>query len=175
MTHQRMMVQTTQVEEIDFPEDEDHDHTTETGAAPRMTPLKQMKDQLGVVLVPNYLPQGFTLDESYVHMGRSARISYTSENTVLLFIQNTVPAHLNVKTGSVSRVQIGTGQGELVRGGWAQTFKDGASSAVEWDANSIATLLFEKDGCWMFLMAMGDQDVLPDAELIRIAESLAPY
>ena len=177
MTQRETIAQTKEIDAIYHPERQsDAWNTGADGVPSEMASLEEMRGQLGVLLVPGYLPDGFARTESYVHIGRSGHLGYANQDgDLLMILQDVLPASLEVKTGSVSEAQIGTGRGELIRGGWHQVFRDSGASPVEWDWDSMTTLLFEKAGRWIVLMGIGSESIRSEAVLIRIAESLSPY
>lgn len=120
--------------------------------------LEQIRQQLGALLVPKVLPNGYFLAQSLLVADRNVNLVFRSVNLVfrskeevlagggnpkpVLYIRLVKSANLKAKTGFLKPVSINGHEGLLITGGWVQPGPD----QIRWDPNICTILAFQQDG-----------------------------
>ena len=137
----------------------------------------QIKAQFGVVYVPSQVPTGFALDKSLVLANHAITIRYRGNGLSLSIHQDLYRGTPRVKTGHVESVSVNGQHAVLVKGAWVQIINHGRAAPAEWDPDIALELIFQIGEWWMDVMVDRNPAAhgFGKAELIRVAESLAPY
>ena len=147
------------------------------GRVYRPESLDSMNALLGGLLVPSYLPSGFTPDTSWNDSNGVLYLKYMRDGLRLSVAQANHDAWPFMKRGYAQPVAVGGRPGLLVRGGYVEAM--GAPRVEDtiawWRDNSKMWLVFQSGSRWVSLRTYGGLAPLPDDELIRVAESLALY
>lgn len=147
--------------------------------------LAEIKDTLGMVLVPTDVLGGFSLSSSELSNGRTeSTLHYVSEHDKRMSLdvfQTAKLVRLEVPAGQYREVAVGQHEGYLIDGIWSAlvppSAKTGDQVPMAWDPERVKTLYVTRDGWTVVLLCryVDNDSVLSDDELIRIAESLQPY
>ncbi len=142
--------------------------------------LEMIKERVGELLVPTYLPGDLSLATSQIMRGSETSLTYSasfdSERGVSLpivrILQVTgavIPA--TVPSRYVRSVEVAGRRGYILRG--AEVEPDDSDEERSWDPTAALTLYLPQE---RFVTVIGPfpTDVYDDEELVRIAESLEP-
>ncbi len=147
-------------------------------AATAVTPLIDVKEAVGRLLVPSYLPAGFELVESS-YSGETSKIAYANEHGLMLFVtQNPHGGTFRVKRGQVDSISVGEWEGYLIRGVMTRAVSnDNIAGPASWDADLSLAVVVKVDDTWVRIDAVPEpvQRGLTEAGLLRIAGSLTYF
>ena len=131
------------------------------------TSLQDARDLVGALLIPSFIPDGFTLRKVSVFRERDVFLTYINGPTTSgtpLFVNLVKNASQSVKTGYVQDTSVGARQAHLIRGNWEES-----DHGVDWNPDSSLSVAFERDG-WV-VMIIGFKG-LDGQTLSRVGESL---
>lgn len=161
---------------------EDLKRMTPSGTLPpKPQPLAAVEGQIPL-LVPTYLPAGFSYDQAYVHTPLRVKEGVlTSEGAPTLILHGpgytrlTIQplgrkVNLPVKQGFVRRLSDPVGY--LIRGTWWTEYdQKGNVVSRTWSSEAVLSAIFFKDD-QVVKVSIFPASALPDEELLKVARSL---
>jgi len=157
-------------------------------------PLLEVKGEAGPLLLPSYLPEGFSYERAFVaQRPRDPRVK-TKLPPVLIFSgppgrhgthlhistaspppKEMWPLRAELKEGAFKPISRGTITGYLIRGCWGATIDPSSGSInVGWMEDAGLDLVFMRDGQVVNVFGT-PTSAFTEEELIKVAESLRPY
>jgi predicted transglutaminase-like cysteine proteinase len=146
----------------------------EGGVRLRDPSFDEVKQRLGKLWLPSYLPAGYKLSSSWLLRDGSVDFVYQkSLSSDLEILEYSSGGEMEFPEDTVSEVMVNGDLAYLVRGGWTM---QGTlpNRTLTWNNNQALTLYFNLDG-WIITVRGFWADSWTEEELIKIAESLTPY
>jgi hypothetical protein len=149
-------------------------------------PLAEVKGSLGPLLVPSYLPEGFSHQRAYVNEPRPVdprvklleaypSLTFAGPDDTHLIIQiSSREPFVYVKEGFFEPIAFGEGPAYLIRGVWLTFYISGRLVEKGWNEDFTLRLMFIRDGRVVTVEGM-PASAFTKEELIKVAESLQPY
>ncbi len=188
------MVQLSLVEIVTVTRDQDNPRMTLSSsrsgsrhgndAGPPNMSLASIKESAPDLLIPSYLPDGFSL--TWASMATPARIMLSYRKRIgetmsadVDILEEEREGSVKVKDGFLHKVTVGEHEGYYLDGGWVipHDHHAGPQRIAYWDVGHTASLIFERDSRWIMLhiahpgeLPQGVQD-----DLVRIGSSMQPY
>jgi hypothetical protein len=130
--------------------------------------LDAVKQRVGRLWVPTYLPKGATLMKATATGNWEYSLQYKNLNIHVY----SGGADMQFPLGTAEKVTVGTNTGYFIRGQWERN-----GDAYVWNADWPSYLMFSLDGWWFRFEGSlrFESSSLSSEELIKIAESLRPY
>lgn len=132
--------------------------------------LTTVKQRMGKLFVPSYLPEGFTLKRVYVSGNWKASLHYMTSTCPQILLQIhmfTNGADFKFPQGTVEKVAVNGNTAYLVTGNWVGYL----DNPVAWEESETLQLMFSLGGLVIDFQGSNAADWTAD-ELIKIAESL---
>lgn len=129
--------------------------------------LHGARDLVGSLLVPAFLPDGFTLRSVTVFLDRDVSLTYVDGSTTSrapLLVSLVRKARQKVKAGNVQETSVGEREAHLIHGNWEES-----SDGVDWNPDTSRTVVFERDGWVVEITGFKD---LNAQTLLSVGESL---
>ena len=146
---------------------------------PEARSIPAMREELGTLLTPRFIPNGFELRSSAA-MGANTLVRYegpvhevqedgnTYRGPVGLEIRQLRGIRRGVLAGAARPIAVGGRPGHVIHGAW---LRDHHTGAFDWKAILETSVVFEHSGFAVVVAAMPG-DAVNDDVLIQIAESL---
>lgn len=154
----------------------------ETGDNSRQSPASKsvddVKQTVGTLYLPTYLPGGITISEAYAFSTGLAQVAYSGAfgnyGARMRITQFSTSGHPMVKDGYYRYIEINGDPGYAVNGEWLVREDKAGELAVSWETGRTFELMFEASTHWWSLRFMhsglNPSDVEP--ELVKVAQSL---
>ena len=147
--------------------------------------LESARNEIGQLLLPSHLPEGFSLLRTTIDAGHDVTLVYGPSDDGTATTENVPPQYLTVqllrhvewkvKRGSVRQVEMNSRIGAIVEGSWVKMGDD----PVEWQPDEAKSVVFQKSRWNVIVTAPGvgvmGETAMDAAYITRIAESLEDY
>ena len=123
-------------------------------------PLAQAKHTAPNVLIPTYLPNGFSFAWGHAHSADKILLVYQKDLgdefvEKLHIIEQSVSGHMSVPAANYHELSVDAHKGFYIDGGWvvntAEAKPEGGFVTAEWEVGHSASLVFERDNFWIML------------------------
>jgi hypothetical protein len=138
--------------------------------------LASIKSRLGQLFLPTYLPDGFTLDKAtvlsdiYSHTWLNLEYRGKKLGQLIGISQDRRSIKAEYPANSYETVNIGDGQGVLVRGAWLVV-----NGQPSWSEDEVLNLYFSLDDWTICIRLFGASNHWTADDIIAIAESMQEY
>jgi hypothetical protein len=132
-----------------------------------------IKNRMGKLWLPAYLPQGYVEASASVGGNWSAWLTYYREGSYAFLMVHELADSVDLRfpENTIEEVPIHDKTAYLVRGGWNG---NPANWWESWDPDAQVCLFFEQDGLVFTIYGIKSGDWISE-ELIKMAESMTPY
>jgi hypothetical protein len=137
--------------------------------------LDTVKQRMGKLWVPTYLPEGYSLAYTAVNGNWLVYLTYHKTNSIADLYLEIIPGGVDYRypSGTVEEYMINNNKAYLVRGAWVRTVS-GLTYVDTWLGYKSLNLFFKFDD-WVIVLRGEWANSWTREELIKIAESLKAY
>jgi hypothetical protein len=133
--------------------------------------LDSVKQRMGKLWIPTYLPDGYSLARTYVTGNCGVRLTYQKDDSpnYLCLDELVCSADMRFPAGTVEKVMVSNNQAYLVHGNWIN------QNGIDiWSNDEALQLYFSLEG-WLVGLQGYRSSYWTAEELIKVAESLKAY